>query len=782
MASAVSFFRIFSRQTEPQQKPEAASHSSAAKHLKTNERSDLSKSTLSEKRVVHYLNSFSAELSNFVLRILIERTFFQNTQIPYDMLIYLINDLIKVLSPEKEETINFAKECTILWKECKGQPLTDEEKKYDGALKNLDVPGEILRGLSYSFTGLLGQGLCASLKSAVGQGLWKHAPSIVGYFGLMMWGPKGVASAVNHVLQKSTLSSTQRVLLEPWLIAIGRLALGFVPKVHATEKGIHYHYPSLQGSFQTFSPGQAVTVQGDRLSIERQGNFVTAEGSFEATATADFKLQEVMELNEARIKIRVMNDKGQSVPVEFIRVQGKYGPEVQVKCDDKTLEHYWNRYFHPVAKIAPPSDATLSCATSLTLGGLGSLATSNPVLLAAGGLPCLISAQAKPIKTPDYSCQGMECSVEQKNGESLEQLTADKSDEDRFVVVHDNKGEVDPQRTPRLGVVNKKGEYWEVKVLSHPKCKIGMNSKDPCVEEMQDLESITKVQRPGFRNHFITCTSGAYENQGKRIPPTCFYLELSKMENGGYKAKLSFKFQLPTPEHEVLEQYMSKEMAQRFTDETPGTKDGVNIEAFALGPPISRGANKGKYHAVWAHRGLNKLKNDPDNKDDVNRNIYKNIYPLTWFMKGIFDLNEKTLTAEYVKPVEMLFVTQEARLRSKKCRQISDLFIANNNRDIFAIAALDGGDNGPFRGYIYQINDFLTPTKYKFRLPEKKVEAVCLDSKDDWVVGIDNEDSKEGGGGFICTKDSNQGRNCVPLKGRPKTKNYGISGIALLDS
>ncbi len=216
---------------------------------------------------VQSTNGLSANLFEFVSKIMIERVFFQNMAIPQELLLYLANDLIKTLAPQKQETLSMAKECTLLWKEIRGQKLTLEEQRYQDAPKKLDVTAEILNGLKYSSMAIMGQRLFSSVTSAIHLGLWEHIPSIVGYSSAMFLVPTGIADSIEKVLQYSGLTQHQKTLIQPWLNVVGRLVLGFLPKVHATQEGVHYHYPSSIGSAQTFSQGQVSTLYGDSLTV-----------------------------------------------------------------------------------------------------------------------------------------------------------------------------------------------------------------------------------------------------------------------------------------------------------------------------------------------------------------------------------------------------------------------------------------------------------------------------------------------------------------------------------
>lgn len=335
------------------------------------------------------LNSLTAALVGFISRILIERAFFQNNSIPAEMLLYLANDLIDTLVPKKNETLNCAKECTLIWKQLWGQPLTAEEQKYQDNPKEIDVLGEIFNGVKYSSMALLGQNLYSSVASAYQQGLWEHVPAIVGYSGALMFGASTISYSVDQVLQFSGLNQEQKAMLTPWLNMIGRLVVGLVPKVHATAEGVHYHYPSVDGSAQTFSNEQTVSLQGDMLTIERDGQLQTPEGVFQGTYVNQFKLRQVYELTEKRIHIQVVNLEGQTVPVEFFKSQGQYGPEIQVRSSDKLLEEHWGQYFRPKWMVTPDSASQdIVCHTGLTLGAIGSLVLQNPFPMVLGGLSC----------------------------------------------------------------------------------------------------------------------------------------------------------------------------------------------------------------------------------------------------------------------------------------------------------------------------------------------------------------------------------------------------------
>lgn len=330
-------------------------------------------------------NTLSATLVGFISRILIERNFFQNSQIPADLLLYLANDLIKIVAPQKKEVLNMATEASVLWKQFRGTPLTREDEAYLDSPKEIDVPGEILNGLKYSSMALMGQSFCRSITSiALGQ-LWNHVPAICGYFGAAMIGPQAVAYAVTKVLQNTTLPQKQKSLVEPWLNMVGRLALGLVPKVDATEEGVRYHYPSIEGYSQTISGHQTITVRADTLSIERPGHLQTPNDTFEGVYAADFKLCQIYELCQERIRIRVMDKNGVEVPVVFTKIWGEYGPEISVFSTDKELEYQWSQHFRPkqtalsIVNTPPPERQNINLYEALSCKSGRALSLLRPI-------------------------------------------------------------------------------------------------------------------------------------------------------------------------------------------------------------------------------------------------------------------------------------------------------------------------------------------------------------------------------------------------------------------
>ncbi|MFI5343268.1 MAG: ankyrin repeat domain-containing protein [Chlamydiales bacterium] len=292
--------------------------------------------------------------------------------------------------------------------------MTTNEQKYDNTpYHEINVLGEILNGIKYSTLALIGGNLFSSMTSAIQQRLWSHLPAIAAYGGLAAGGHLGVSYLVDQLLALRGLSEQQKTLLTPWLNLVGRLAIGCVPKVHATKDGVHYRYPSLSGpSSQTFSSEQISTIQGDVLTIRRQGTLDTPEGSFDGTYEAEFKLHSIQELTGEKISIKVTTQEGVNVPIEFSTSQGLYGPEIHVNCENLLLKQHWDNYFRiqshdktitsvasEMLKESPTAVHPFgmpSCPTGLIIGALASFGTHNPLPISVGALSCINSASASP--------------------------------------------------------------------------------------------------------------------------------------------------------------------------------------------------------------------------------------------------------------------------------------------------------------------------------------------------------------------------------------------------
>jgi len=292
------------------------------------------------------LNTISAYLTEFVSNILIERTFFQNTDIPQITLLRLVNNLIQTLNPKNKVKVDFFKEWKIIYKELLDIKLTPEEEKYDKSSKELDILGEFLNGINYSTSAIIGQNLYSSVTSAVKQGLSNHLPAIIGYSGAILIGPKLIDYAIDYILSYSELTPHQKNMVIPWLKMAGHLVLDFLPKVHATDKGVHYQFPSIVEHSKTFTNHQTTTTTlGNTITIEREGQLDTPEGQFDAEHAMTFKLHSVNTITEEKIRMHIINHEGKKIPVEFYTIQGESGPEIQVKSVDKllcsTIEGNW---------------------------------------------------------------------------------------------------------------------------------------------------------------------------------------------------------------------------------------------------------------------------------------------------------------------------------------------------------------------------------------------------------------------------------------------------------
>src|SRR5262249_55041942 len=149
----------------------------------------------------------------------------------------------------------------------------------------------------------------------------------VGYSSALLFGPKSIQMAVDKILAYSGLTREQKKEITPWLNTIGRLALGFIPKVRANEQGVHYHYPSIAGHTQTVTSQESITLAGNKITLERQGNISTPERDVEAHYEVQFKLHSIHEITEGKIKLQVINQESKKIPVEFHVTQNELGRE-----------------------------------------------------------------------------------------------------------------------------------------------------------------------------------------------------------------------------------------------------------------------------------------------------------------------------------------------------------------------------------------------------------------------------------------------------------------------
>lgn len=302
----------------------------------------------------NHINHALSAFTELMGRVLIEKAFFQNNALPAQALLSLANDLLKMVSPKQERVVDMAKELGIFYKQVRGQSLTTKEVEYEKGLKQIDVLAEVGRGLKYSALSLLGQGLFSSLQSTITQRLWTHIPSIALYSGVSVMGAQGICLAVDQVLKNTNLTSEQKIALIPWLNVIGKLALGFTPKVYATQQGVHYHYPSVHGFTQTVSNDMTSTIRGETLTVQRQGELTTPQGIYPATYEAVFKLANIQVTDQEKIQIEVVDQQGEIVRVSFVKVSGPYGDRIDVVSDNQELQNLFTKH------LTQPSSTALT--------------------------------------------------------------------------------------------------------------------------------------------------------------------------------------------------------------------------------------------------------------------------------------------------------------------------------------------------------------------------------------------------------------------------------------
>ena len=328
-------------------------------------------------------NERSAALVELVGRVLIEKLFFQHLQLPQDVLLSLMNNVIRTVVPEQKTKIDLFQEGAILYKQFQGKALTPEEQCYEDASKEIDVPSEILNGVRYSAMALMGNNLCTSISSAINQGLWSHVPAIMGYTSAIVFGPKLIQGAVEKALAYSGLTAEQKKQLTPWLNTIGRLALGFMPKVSANEQGVKYRHPSVKGHTRIATAQGSVTLGGEH--------------------GMQFKLYGIREITQDKITLTVMNEAGKKTALEFTVIQNGLDEKIVAKSSEKNLEDYWNQEIRSTLPAMQRND--LTCQSALVVGAVASAVGQNALPALVASLSCWpqVSAYAEMKNEPAAS-------------------------------------------------------------------------------------------------------------------------------------------------------------------------------------------------------------------------------------------------------------------------------------------------------------------------------------------------------------------------------------------
>ncbi|RZM21736.1 MAG: hypothetical protein EOO88_31740, partial [Pedobacter sp.] len=293
------------------------------------------------------------------------------------------NNVIRTVAPEQKTKINLYQEGAILCKQFQGKALTPEEQCYEDASKEIDVPSEILNGVRYSAMALMGNNLCTSISSAINQGLWSHVPAIMGYTSAIVFGPKLIQGAVEKALAYSGLTAEQKKQLTPWLNTIGRLALGFMPKVSANEQGVKYRHPSVKGHTRIATAQGSVTLGGEH--------------------GMQFKLYGIREITQDKITLTVMNEAGKKTALEFTVIQNGLDEKIVAKSSEKNLEDYWNQEIRSTLPAMQRND--LTCQSALVVGAVASAVGQNALPALVASLSCWpqVSAYAEMKNEPAAS-------------------------------------------------------------------------------------------------------------------------------------------------------------------------------------------------------------------------------------------------------------------------------------------------------------------------------------------------------------------------------------------
>lgn len=336
----------------------------------------------------------ATEFVEFFGRILIEKVFFQNLHVPQDLLLTLANNVIRAVSPTRKTRVDMVQEAIIAGKRMMGKALTAEQRRYEQASKAIDVPGEIMNGLKYSALALIGTNLLASVSLAMHQKLWSHVPAIIGYGSAVVIGPKVIQAAVDGALRCSGLDPAQRRQLSPWLNTVGRLAMGFMPKVNASEQGVHYRYPSTGGCTETVTSRGSAGVAGGSVNPAQQASARERASEPDRREGMPLTLHSIHQITQDNIKLYVLDQDGKKICVQFAQSGNDAEAAVWVCSSDQALEADWNREIRTTLPSTRP--ALSPCHAALAMGAVMSTMSRRlaPALVAA--LPCLpeISAAA----------------------------------------------------------------------------------------------------------------------------------------------------------------------------------------------------------------------------------------------------------------------------------------------------------------------------------------------------------------------------------------------------
>jgi ankyrin repeat protein/exonuclease VII small subunit len=333
-------------------------------------------------------NAAAATTTQILLTVAIDWKTFQQEHITPEIMQNIANSLLRLLlnyarTEPTKTPVNVPIELTIMFKQMVGLHLTDEEQAYDTTEHEIDFCAEVLNGISYSSSWLLGQSFLNSLRNAISNKLYTHIPAVTAYFAAIFWAPTLLQRAIDHVLQKTHFTTTQKELLRPWCEAIGNLLLNLKPRVHITADGkANYQFANLKGHILSYSANNTATLKGDNLVAVDNADGATLHvrlsGTDRVTDFANFRVNVVTNETTGILEISGISNITAAEPQRLLADRA-YNTDAKGAVPtfiESTKQVALNSL--PLALMVVPGGATLKIATGLLLMSNFALATPAP--------------------------------------------------------------------------------------------------------------------------------------------------------------------------------------------------------------------------------------------------------------------------------------------------------------------------------------------------------------------------------------------------------------------
>lgn len=187
------------------------------------------------------LNLLSASLFELFATQVVDRHFFQTSNISHMRLLMILNDLIREAQglDDLEHPFSWLTEGRLLAKTVAGRKFTEAELAYDEANVNrdLDVWSHLINPFLYTSLAQSTYNVASSVVEAVSLGSWSTAATLIGSGLLGIGAPMTLSSLIYKVLNKTSLTDEQKARIRPWLKAVGRVLLHTASGVMAKRNG-----------------------------------------------------------------------------------------------------------------------------------------------------------------------------------------------------------------------------------------------------------------------------------------------------------------------------------------------------------------------------------------------------------------------------------------------------------------------------------------------------------------------------------------------------------------